>query len=112
MLGIYGNNFIQLRGLGFTSTLEMIVKLHMLGCRFAEVPFVLRYDQKVGYSKMVSSITSLGYLIMAVLYHWPFGGWRSQYRGLSDHYRRERHSAVEAYGFRTAARRAAAKIGL
>ena len=54
---IFGNNFIQLRGLGFTSTLEIIVKLNILGCRFAEVPFTLRYDQKQGPSKMVSSVT-------------------------------------------------------
>ena len=83
-LDIYGNNMIQLRGMGFTSTLEIIVKLNMLGCRFAEVPFVLRYDQKKGGSKMVGSITMLGYLIMGMLYWWPFGGWRSQYRGLKQ----------------------------
>lgn len=76
----FGNNFIQLKGLGFTSTLEVIVKLRLLGCRFAEVPFTLRYDQKTSSSKMIASVTSLGYLIMAVLYHWPFGGWRSQWK--------------------------------
>lgn len=97
-IAIFGNHFIQLRGLGFTSTLETIVKLHILGARFAEVPFVLRYDQKEGTSKMVSSITTLGYLIMGVLYHWPFGGWRSQYRGLSSLYRQNREQALEKYG--------------
>lgn len=76
----FGNNFIQLKGLGFTSTLEVIVKLRLLGCRFAEVPFTLRYDQKISSSKMIASVTSLGYLIMAVLYHWPFGGWRVQWK--------------------------------
>jgi dolichol-phosphate mannosyltransferase len=76
----FGNNFIQLKGLGFTSTLEVIVKLRLLGCRFAEVPFTLRYDQKISSSKMIASVTTLGYLIMAVLYHWPFGGWRSQWK--------------------------------
>lgn len=79
-VGTFGNNFIQLKGLGFTSTLEVIVKLRLLGCRFAEVPFMLRYDQKVSSSKMIASVTSLGYLIMAVLYHWPFGGWRQQWK--------------------------------
>jgi dolichol-phosphate mannosyltransferase len=96
-IGIYGDNFIQLRGLGFTSTLEMIVKLDLLGCRFAEVPFVLRYDQKRSPSKMVGSTTTLGYLIMAVLYHWPFGGWRNQYRGLGAWYRTDPTQAVERY---------------
>ncbi|HNK58578.1 MAG TPA: glycosyltransferase family 2 protein, partial [Leptospiraceae bacterium] len=54
---VFGNGFIQLKGLGFTSTLETIVKLKLLGARFSEVPFVLRYDQKVSSSKMISSIT-------------------------------------------------------
>jgi len=96
-LAIFGNNLIQLRGLGFTSTLEIIVKLNMLGCRFAEVPFVLRYDQKKGGSKMVGSITMLGYFIMALLYWWPFGGWRSQYRGLRQLYREDPAKAVAKY---------------
>lgn len=82
---VYGNNFIQLMGLGFTCTLEKVVKLNLLGARFADVPFVLRYDKKKSPSKMVSSITTLGYFIMAILYHWPWGGWRSQYgRRLQD----------------------------
>jgi dolichol-phosphate mannosyltransferase len=99
-LRIFGDNFIQLRGLGFTSTLEMIVKLNLLGCRFAEVPFVLRYDKKRSPSKMVSSTTTLGYLLMALLYHWPFGGWKRQYRGLSRLYRQNREQAVSTYQLR------------
>lgn len=75
----FGNDFIQLKGLGFTCTLEKLVKLKLIGARFAEVPFVLRYDQKVSASKMVSSVTTLGYLVMTILYHWPWGGWRSTY---------------------------------
>ena len=79
-INVYGNNFLQLRGLGFTSTLEIIVKLKLLNYKFAEVPFVLRYDLKESESKMVGSITMLGYFIMAILYHWPFGGWKYQKR--------------------------------
>jgi dolichol-phosphate mannosyltransferase len=94
---IFGDNFIQLRGLGFTSTLEMIVKLNLLGCRFAEVPFVLRYDQKRSPSKMVSSTTTIGYLLIALLYHWPFGGWRRVYRGLDVTYRQDAERAVSTY---------------
>ena len=75
-IDFFGNNFIQLKGLGFTCTLEKLVKLKLIGARFGEVPFVLRYDQKQSSSKMVSSITTLGYLVMTLLYHWPFGGWR------------------------------------
>ncbi|MDO9545662.1 MAG: glycosyltransferase [Pelolinea sp.] len=96
-LDIFGNNLIQLRGLGFTSTLEIIVKLNVLGCKFAEVPFVLRYDQKKGGSKMVGSITMLGYFIMALLYWWPMGGWRNHYKGLNKLYQQDANKAVELF---------------
>jgi dolichol-phosphate mannosyltransferase len=109
---VFGNNFIQLRGLGFTSTLEMVVKLHLMGCRCAEVPFVLRYDQKESASKMVSSITALGYFMMAFLYHWPFGGWASQYRGLRQLYASNRNVALERFGRHSLRRRIASQIGL
>lgn len=107
---IFGNNFIQLRGLGFTSTLEIIVKLNILGCRFAEVPFMLRYDQKQGPSKMVSSVTTIGYLLMAFLYHWPFGGWRGQYRGLAALYRTDPEAAVRQFELATLRRRSASRV--
>ena len=96
-LAVYGNNMIQLRGLGFTSTLEIIVKLNILGCKFAEVPFVLRYDQKKGGSKMVGSITMLGYFIMALLYWWPLGGWRRRFRGLDELYQQDPVQAVKQF---------------
>lgn len=96
-LDIFGNNLIQLRGLGFTSTLEIIVKLNVLGCKFAEVPFVLRYDQKKGGSKMVGSITMLGYFIMALLYWWPIGGWRNHYKRLKQFYKHDPINAVELF---------------
>ena len=73
----FGNNFIQLKGLGFTCTLEKLIKLKLIGAKFGEVPFLLRYDQKQSTSKMVGSVTTLGYLVMTVLYHWPWGGWRT-----------------------------------
>jgi dolichol-phosphate mannosyltransferase len=79
-IAFYGNNFLQLRGLGFTGTLEKLVKLKILGAKCAEVPFVLRYDQKQSDSKMISSITTLGYMVMTVMYHWPWGGWRTRYK--------------------------------
>ncbi len=107
---IYGNNFIQLRGLGFTNTLEIIVKLHLLGCRFAEVPFVLRYDQKKSSSKMISSITTLGYLIMTILHYWPFGGWLSQYRGLCKLYQQDPEQAIKRFALRSLRRRRVSQI--
>jgi dolichol-phosphate mannosyltransferase len=81
-IDFYGNNFIQLKGLGFTCTLEKLVKLKMIGAKFGEVPFMLRYDQKQSASKMVTSLTTYGYLTMAFLYHWPWGGWRTAYAKL------------------------------
>ena len=83
-ISFYGNNFIQLKGLGFTCTLEKLVKLKLIGASFGEEPFLLRYDQKLSDSKMVSSVTTLGYLVMTFLYHWPWGGWRS---GIKKKYR-------------------------
>jgi dolichol-phosphate mannosyltransferase len=109
---VFGNSFLQLRGLGFTSTLETVVKLHLLGCRFAEVPFVLRYDQKASPSKMVSSITTLGYFTMAVLYHWPFGGWKRQYRGLREAYRVDSEAAASRFGHQSIRRRTVSRIAL
>ena len=76
-IDFFGNNFIQLKGLGFTCTLEKLVKLKLIGAKFGEIPFLHRYDQKQSDSKMVSSITTLGYMVMTLLYHWPWGGWRS-----------------------------------
>lgn len=108
---IFGNGFIQLKGLGFTSTLETIVKLRMLGCAFGEVPFVLRYDMKASPSKMVSSITTLGYMTMALLYHWPWGGWRIFYKGLAGAYRTSPDQAVERYGCARNRKSAACQIG-
>ena len=81
-IAAYGNQFIHLKGLGFTCSIEKLLKLHLLGARFAEVPFILRYDQKESPSKMVASVTTLGYLVMTILYYWPWGGWRSEYRYL------------------------------
>ena len=96
-IAIYGKNFLQLRGLGFTSTLEIIVKMKMLGCSFAEVPFLLRYDKKQSSSKMVGSITTFGYLVMAILYHWPFGGWRTNYNRLRKNYKSDRDKVLKEY---------------
>jgi len=111
-IDVFGNDFVQLRGLGFTSTLEMIVKLHLLGCRCAEVPFSLRYDRKESASKMIGSITAMGYLIMAILYHWPFGGWSAQYRGLRGLYRENREQALAKFSRRSLRRGTISRIGL
>lgn len=75
-LAFYGNELIQLRGLGFCCTVEKLLKLHLMGAKIVEVPFELRYDLKESESKMSFNVTTFGYFVMFVLYHWPFGGWR------------------------------------
>jgi dolichol-phosphate mannosyltransferase len=82
-LEVFGNNFIQLKGIGFSCTLEKIIKLKILGAKFSESPFVLKYNQKLSESKMITSITIFGYLILVILYHWPWNGWKSQFRGIT-----------------------------
>jgi dolichol-phosphate mannosyltransferase len=63
-IAIFGNRFISLMGMGFTGTVEKIIKFRLMGARVAEVPFVLRYDRKRGPSKVVTNITTLGYLVL------------------------------------------------
>lgn len=67
-LSIFGNQFIDVRGLGFTCTLEKLLKFRMMGVRIGEVPFQLRYDQKQGKSKMTLGLTTLGYLVLILKY--------------------------------------------
>jgi len=81
-LNIFENTFIDLRGLGFTCTLEKLIKLRMMKAKIGEVPFELRYDLKKSPSKMISSITTLGYLVLIAKYIYPWGdaakGWIKQ----------------------------------
>jgi dolichol-phosphate mannosyltransferase len=70
---IFGNRFIDLKGMGFTGTVEKMIKCKMMGARVAEVPFVLRYDQKMSSSKVVTSITTLGYLVLIAKYRFFWG---------------------------------------
>lgn len=67
-IAIFGNRFIDLKGLGFTGTVETIIKCERMGARVGEVGFVLRYDQKMSTSKVVTSITTLGYLVLIAKY--------------------------------------------
>jgi dolichol-phosphate mannosyltransferase len=67
-MGIFGNRFIDLKGMGFTGTVEKMIKCKMMGARVAEIPFVLRYDRKNSTSKVVTSITTLGYFMLIAKY--------------------------------------------
>lgn len=108
---IFGNGFIQLKGLGFTSTLETLVKLNLLGCKFKEIPFILRYDKKTSPSKMITSVTTLGYFAMAFLYYWPFGGWRNHYNQLANVFHGNPDAAVNLFGYLSCKRPPVCKIG-
>ena len=110
-VAIFGNGFLQMKGFGFTSTLEIIVKLNLLGCRFAEVPFGLRYDQKVTDSKMASSVTMLGYLCMATLYHLPKYGWRAWRRRLASAYSQSATEAAKVYSQMRGSKSIASRLG-
>ncbi|TAH65376.1 MAG: glycosyltransferase family 2 protein [Anaerolineaceae bacterium] len=46
----FGQAFIE--ETGFTCMAELLYKLYLVGARFEEIPFVLRYDFKQGQSKM------------------------------------------------------------
>jgi dolichol-phosphate mannosyltransferase len=67
-MDIFGNRFVDLKGMGFTGTVEKIIKCKMMGARMVEVPFVLRYDRKMSSSKVVTSLTTLGYLTLIAKY--------------------------------------------
>lgn len=67
-LAIFGNQFIDLKGMGFTGTVEKMIKCKLMGARTGEVPFVLRYDRKRSSSKVVTSITTLGYFVLIAKY--------------------------------------------
>ncbi len=95
---IFGNDFIDLRGVGFTCTLEKLVKFRMMGARIGEVPFVLRYDQKRGSSKMLSSITTLGYLVLILKNVYPWGATAKEWRRKIRDLQAERDGAAEDRG--------------
>ncbi len=67
-LAAFGDDLVRLPHMGFVVTPEILIKLRMLGCRIAEVPFVLRYDQKPGLSKNKPLKTIGGYFLLVWLY--------------------------------------------
>ena len=63
-INTYKNDFIELKGLGFTATPEILIKLLKLNAKITEVPLVLRYDLKESQSKMGHYTTILGYIAL------------------------------------------------
>lgn len=60
----YGDSFIK--ETGFSVTPEILLKLRSLGARIGEVGFTLKYDQKVGASKIKICKTVMQYLNMII----------------------------------------------
>lgn len=81
---IFGNRFIDLKGMGFTGTVEKLIKCRMMGARVTEHGFVLRYDRKHGGSKVVTNLTVLGYLVLIAKYIRPWGDLGTLWRHLSE----------------------------
>ncbi len=59
LVEVYGENVITERG--FTCMLELLLKLRTVGAKVEEVPMILRYDFKLGASKMRVFRTILQY---------------------------------------------------
>ena len=78
VIPMWKGSFFQLVNFGFSSTVEKLIKFSLCKAKIKEIPFKHRYDKKKSESKMVFSITTIGYIIMIILYHWPLGGWKYQ----------------------------------
>lgn len=63
-MAAYGSGLIEARG--FVVMTEILIKLAPFRPRIVEVPLDLRYDRKVGASKMPAARTILGYLRLAL----------------------------------------------
>ncbi len=66
---VFGDRFIRLPHMGFVVTPEILIKFRMMGCRIAEIPFTLHYDQKAGPSKNKPLKTIQGYFAL-VWHYW------------------------------------------
>lgn len=63
-VAVFGSDFIRLTHLGFAAAPELLIKFRMIGCKIAEVPFVLRYEQKPTPSKIKPLKTIIGYFAL------------------------------------------------
>lgn len=59
----FGNSMIE--EAGFTCMAELLYKLYVVGARYEEIPFVLRYDYKQGKSKMKVIKTAINSISLA-----------------------------------------------
>jgi dolichol-phosphate mannosyltransferase len=66
----YGNRLIQTTGFSVQS--ELLIKCAAEGARIEEVPMVLRYDRKIGESKINMGNTLAGYVRLISIYRSAF----------------------------------------
>lgn len=59
-MGLYGDRFIEEPG--FACMVEVLINLHRMGLKIAELPMVLRCDGRLGESKMKRFRTTVGFL--------------------------------------------------
>jgi dolichol-phosphate mannosyltransferase len=62
----YGDNLVAEQG--FACVVELLLKLHAIGARFAEIPLQLRYDQKPTATKMGVGSNMRRMLLLLVLW--------------------------------------------
>lgn len=67
-LDVFKDNFITLKKWGFVATVEILIKLRMIGCKMGEVPFILRYGRKKSISKNSIVKSIIGYLLVIILF--------------------------------------------
>src|SRR5262249_31779145 len=68
----YGDTLIQEKG--FQAQVELLLKLSRLGLIATELPLILRYDYKLGASKMKVLNTILGTLILMAKFRFAYAG--------------------------------------
>jgi len=83
-IDVYGNDFIELKSLGFACTLEKVIKLSHIGAKFGEIGFEMDYRDKKSDSKMNVKKTTIGYIALVFYNYFPFTGWRAKYRKYKD----------------------------
>jgi dolichol-phosphate mannosyltransferase len=72
-LDTYGDSLVERRS--FACMMESLYKLSLVGVKFAEIPFELRYDNKKGESKMKVAKTARESLAAALKLRFSKGKW-------------------------------------
>jgi dolichol-phosphate mannosyltransferase len=77
--------------MGFTGTVEKMIKARLMRASVGAVPFVLRYDNKQSSSKVVTSLTTMGYLVLIAKYVVFWGDVGRRWKGDIEERQRRRY---------------------